>query len=247
MLGRQGVLESRLQRPELFGRGEPAVLKTGDKIAKLVIRSHGGAEYEIPLDSGRVRIGRSKECDVILDDEFASRSHATIERRGQRYFVCDEGSTNGTFVRDDRVRGDRQLRNADELRIGETKIIFREDSSGQSTTRPIQPPSKEQLTSPVQVDTLAWEVWVEGKRLGQKLSVLEFKLLGYLYAHANAVCSRDDIASELWGEGAYTYEMLHQLVHRLKRRLEPDPASPRYLMSVPGVGYRLACGDPSDP
>ena len=71
------------------------------------------------------------------------------------------------------------------------------------------------------------EVWIDGRRLGQKLSVLEFKLLGCLYARANAVCSRDEIGTELWGDGAYIYEMLHQLVHRLKRRLEPDPAIPR--------------------
>ncbi|MDO8615032.1 MAG: FHA domain-containing protein [Dehalococcoidia bacterium] len=220
-------------------------MKAVDKVAKLVIRSHGGSEYEIPLDRNRVQIGRSKDSEVILDDEFASRNHAAIERRGDRYFICDGGSTNGTLIKDEHVRGDRQLRNGDEIRIGETELTFREETSGQSTTKALQPPSEDQLKSPVQVDTLAWEVWVDGKRLGQKLSVLEFKLLGYLYGRANAVCARDEIGTELWGDGAYTHEMLHQLVHRLKRRLEPNPAIPRYIVSVPGVGYRLACTEES--
>lgn len=216
---------------------------SGDKSAKLVIRSHGGSEYEIPLGRARIRIGRSKDADIILDDEFASRNHAAVERRGDKFFICDDGSTNGTFVRDGRVNGSKQLCNGDVIKVGETQMAYREESSGQSTTRPIQPPSKEQLRSLVQVDTEAWDVWVDGKRLERKLSVLEFKLLGYLYSHSNAVCPRDEIAADLWGEGGYTYEMLHQLVHRLKRRIEPDPTQPRYIMSVPGVGYRLASAD----
>jgi DNA-binding response OmpR family regulator len=217
-------------------------MKASDSAAKLVIRSHGGAEYEIPLISERVVIGRRKDADVVLDDEFTSRTHAAVERRGSRYILCDEGSTNGTFVGDEAVRGERQLRHGDAIRVGETVLTFEELSSGQSTTRPLQPVTREQLKSAIQVDALSWEVWVEGKRLERKLPVLEFKLLGYLYHRANAVCKRDEIGIELWGEGAYTYEMLHQVVHRLKRRIEPDPGTPRYIISVPGVGYRLACG-----
>jgi len=216
-------------------------LKAAEKVAKLVIRSHGGSEYEIPLDRDRLRIGRSKDSDLVLDDEFASRNHAAIERRGTRHYLFDLGSTNGTLVRGEPVRGERELQNGDEIRIGETSLLFREQSLGQSTTKALQPPTKQQLASPVQVDAQAWEVWVDGRRLEQRLSVLEFKLLAYLYAHANAVCSRDEIAADLWGDGQYTYEMLHQLVHRLKRRLEPDPSRPKYILSIPGVGYRLSC------
>jgi DNA-binding response OmpR family regulator len=219
--------------------------KGGDNLAKLVIRSHGGSEYEIPLDRDRVRIGRSKNSDVVLDDEFTSRNHAFVERRGNRYYICDNGSTNGTYLLDERVSGSKQLKSGDEIQVGETKMLYKEERTGQSTTRALPPPGKEQLSSPIQVDVQAWQVWVEGKRLAQKLSVLEFKLVGYLYARANAVCSRDEIGEELWGEGGYTYEMLHQLVHRLKRRLEPNPAIPRYIISVPGVGYRLACTETS--
>jgi pSer/pThr/pTyr-binding forkhead associated (FHA) protein len=207
--------------------------------AKLVITTHAGSETEFPLTGEAVRIGRGKDCDIVLDDEFASRQHASIELRDNQFFVVDSGSTNGTYVSGRVIRGEHRLRTGDEVQIGETRLSYREESTGQTATRVLPVSGVDQLRSPVKVDAQTWEVWVDGKKLEQKLSVLEFKLISCLYNHLNTVCPRDKIGIELWGEGGYTYEMLHQLVHRLKRRIEPEPTSPRYIISVPGVGYRL--------
>jgi hypothetical protein len=221
------------------------VLMPEEKIAKLVVRTRGGFRYEFPIASDATTMGRARDCSLVLDDRYASRHHARIDLRGDRYVLLDENSRNGTFVGGLRIKAPHVLTHEDEIQIGDTNLLYLEESPEDSTTKPLQPLTKEQLDSPIQVDLEAWEVWVEGKKLGERLSVLEFKLLGFLYAHADAVCPRDDLCSEIWGEGGYTYEMLHQLVHRVKRRVEPDPENPRYIVSVPGVGYKLRCSQQS--
>ena len=55
-----------------------------------------------------------------------SHMHARILRRGQFFYVEDLGSTNGTFINDQRITGDAQLRVHDELRLGETVLRYEE-------------------------------------------------------------------------------------------------------------------------
>ena len=76
---------------------------------------------------GGVTIGRSPEADVTIDDRFASGVHARVYSRGPLYYVEDLGSTNGTYVNGVRVEGETQLRDLDELRIGETELRFEVD------------------------------------------------------------------------------------------------------------------------
>jgi diguanylate cyclase (GGDEF)-like protein len=67
-------------------------------------------------------LGRSSDCDIVLNDEAASRRHAMIERRGDGYYVQDLNSTNGLSVNNVRVAQAR-LSDGDNLRIG--NHIFR--------------------------------------------------------------------------------------------------------------------------
>ena len=211
------------------------------KVAKLVIRTRGGSRYEFPLDRDVTIIGRGHDCDLIIDgDRYASRHHARVERAGDRWNLVDQESRNGTSVGGRKMVGPHRLRDGDEIQIGDTILFYVERSPEDDTGSTLQK-SVEQARSLIQVDFETWEVAIEGERLEPRPSVLEFKLLACLYNHADKVCSRDDLCSEIWGEGAYTYEMLHTLVHRVKRRIEPEPEHPRYIISVPGVGYRLAC------
>ena len=220
---------------------------SGDKVAKLVIRTHGGSRYEFPLDQDVTTIGRGRDRDLILDnDRYASRHHARIEHVGDHWVLVDEGSTNGTSVGGRRISGSHRLRDGEEIQIGDAILFYRERSvEDEDGTGSTLKKSEEQARSPIQVDVQAWEVSVNGEKLPGRLSVREFKLLACLYDHADKVCTRDELSSAIWGEGAYTYDMLHQLVHRVKRRVEPEPENPRYIVSVPGVGYKLTCAPPS--
>lgn len=83
----------------------------------------------LPLgeQADRITVGRGDEVDVQLaSDERVSRVHAEIERLGGVWTVADDGlSRNGSFVNDERVTGRRRLADGDELRFGNTVVVFR--------------------------------------------------------------------------------------------------------------------------
>lgn len=71
---------------------------------------------------GRVRVGRSRECEIFLVDPSVSRAHATLELEGDHLVVRDAGSTNGTFVNGERVQL-RTLHPGDRVAFGKTETI----------------------------------------------------------------------------------------------------------------------------
>jgi hypothetical protein len=58
---------------------------------------------EIALDADRISMGRGSDADLRFDDDGLSRLHATIHREGERIWILDENSTNGTFVNGEKV------------------------------------------------------------------------------------------------------------------------------------------------
>ncbi len=74
------------------------------------------------LGGQSVVIGRAGGTDptrqyIIVPEKTVGRWHATIERRGQTFWVRDEGSVNGTFINDERVIGEQPLKHRDTLRV----------------------------------------------------------------------------------------------------------------------------------
>jgi two-component system KDP operon response regulator KdpE len=91
----------------------------------------------------------------------------------------------------------------------------------------------------LKVDLAARRVSVGGHEV--KLTPIEHRLLAALVKHAGMVVTHRQLLREVWGP-AYV-EHTHTLrVHMaaLRRKLEADPAQPRYLLTELGVGYRLA-------
>lgn len=77
----------------------------------------------------------------------------------------------------------------------------------------------------------------------QRLTPLELRLLQLLLAHGGEEVAADRILNYVWGaKGGGDRQLLKQLVHRLREKIEKDPAQPRWLLTAPGVGYRLATG-----
>jgi hypothetical protein len=89
---------------------------------KLVIRSGPQAGMEIPVDQPFVRLGRGSGSEIVLQDTQISRQHAEISRQGDRFFIRDLGSTNGTFVNNRQVTDLRPLQSGDQIRIGNTTL-----------------------------------------------------------------------------------------------------------------------------
>lgn len=82
----------------------------------------------------------------------------------------------------------------------------------------------------------------ELRRAGQAIEMtpLEFKLLSVLIRRRGRVLSRDQLLTEVWGHGAFlTDRVIDTHVLNLRKKIEPQPATPRYLISVRGVGYRF--------
>ena len=90
------------------------------------------------------------------------------------------------------------------------------------------------------VDELRKEVRLQGRTLA--LSPKEYELLVLLARHPGRVFSPEELAARLWPDRPMTPNDVAQLVYRLRRKLEPDPAKPRFVVTVPGFGYRLRAG-----
>ena len=81
----------------------------------------GPAELSAP--SGAV-LGRSRDCDVVLDDPNVSRRHAEVRPSGGSWIVNDLGSTNGVKVNGRRIEGPQSLKPGDTIEIGTSRLTF---------------------------------------------------------------------------------------------------------------------------
>ena len=74
-----------------------------------------------------------------------------------------------------------------------------------------------------------------------RLSSLEFRLLYHLAANAGRVVGYDELLNEVWGYDyeAGSYLAVKAAIRRLRRHIEPDPSSPRYILNVARTGYTL--------
>lgn len=90
------------------------------RLPKTLTVTHGRqAGVQVPLGEG-VLIGRSSDCQLLLDDDYVSTRHARITRAPNGYQVEDLGSTNGTFVNNQRISTPTAFGVDDTLRIGRT-------------------------------------------------------------------------------------------------------------------------------
>lgn len=74
----------------------------------------------------------------------------------------------------------------------------------------------------------------------QTLTAKEFILLEKLYENRGNIVTGDSLCRAAWGDDLYGYEntlMVH--IRRLREKIEPEPSSPRYLLTARGLGYRL--------
>jgi two-component system, OmpR family, response regulator RegX3 len=91
---------------------------------------------------------------------------------------------------------------------------------------------------PIRLDTGRREVTVHGSAVD--LSRKEFDLLALLMAHAGQVVTREWCIDRLWWDQDLSdTRTLDTHVKRLRRKIEPDPAHPRHLVTVRGVGFRF--------
>lgn len=80
----------------------------------------------VPLQGDRMTVGRSPDSDVVIThDGTVSSLHAVFQAYPGGWTVRDLASRNGTSIAGERLVGERPLRTGDEVRVGETRIVFR--------------------------------------------------------------------------------------------------------------------------
>jgi pSer/pThr/pTyr-binding forkhead associated (FHA) protein len=121
-------LSARDQAPAPVSTGAPvraraAVRKGADRTpTSVAIFTKDGRRVGSYRLTGDIEIGRSDQCTIRLTDTYASQVHARLSARNGAWVVEDLGSTNGTFVNEERVDGRRRLRDGDMVKVGGTEL-----------------------------------------------------------------------------------------------------------------------------
>jgi hypothetical protein len=117
------------------GSGETMVWSTSERVRgplmqarerranAVLVRADGNRE---PLPARGATIGRSRACEIVVDDAGVSRRHAAIRQEQDRWVVEDLGSTNGSSVNGAALEAPRELSNGDEIELGSTTLRFEE-------------------------------------------------------------------------------------------------------------------------
>lgn len=119
--------------------------------------------------------------------------------------------------------------------VSRVRAVLRRTQAGERNPEP--PPATLAFEGLV-IDGQARLARVNGQEV--VLTAKEFDLLWFLASHPQQVFNRDQLLAEVWGETQYidaSTVTVH--VRRLREKLEADPASPRYIQTVWGVGYRF--------
>ena len=93
-------------------------------LASFLIRNGSLKGKRLPVKVPVVNIGRADYNDVVLADPSVSTSHAKLQRRDDVWVLSDVGSTNGTFVENERVSGEIALSPGTTVRFGEVSVLW---------------------------------------------------------------------------------------------------------------------------
>lgn len=116
--------------------------------------------------------------------------------------------------------------------LARIRVALRHTAQVESGTEPIF------TAGPLRVDFAQRQVMVNGQEV--RLTPTEYDLLKVLIKNSGKIMTRQMLLSQVWGTG-YGAEphYLHVYVGQLRRKIEPDPAHPRFILTISGVGYRF--------
>jgi two-component system KDP operon response regulator KdpE len=128
--------------------------------------------------------------------------------------------------------------NSKELVARVQALIKRSKTANQKQTDP------QIVCGDICIDLLKHRVTINQQSI--HLSPTEYKLLHELAQNCNRVLLHEQLLTAVWGpEYRSDFEYLRSYIHLLRRKLEPDPANPQYILRVPGVGYMLEVDNPN--
>jgi len=101
----------------------------------LTVGKQEGKVLEIKLP--QFLIGRDPQCNLRPASPMISKRHCAIIQRDGKAFIRDFGSTNGTYLNDERVEGESELKNEDQLKVGPILFSVRLEEDAQAANTPI--------------------------------------------------------------------------------------------------------------
>lgn len=202
----------------------------------LILQRGGENGLSWPLEHRMLTIGRSEDCDIVLDDRQISRLHARVVWRDDHYEIEDLSSKNGTHLNGRDVVSPQPLHDGDEIQIAlRYKLAFVD--AGATAPLSLDVPAPRGL----RLDAAGRRVFVNGKPLEPPLSAQQYRLLEVLQG-ASGVVVRDDIVRAVWPDamdGGVSEQSIDALVRRLRERLaEVDPEH-QYIVTMRGHGFRF--------
>jgi pSer/pThr/pTyr-binding forkhead associated (FHA) protein len=169
----------------------------------LIYRDAEDAEqrFLFATESSCAVVGRNSQSDLLLHwDERVSRVHARFELAADRWEIVDDGSSNGTFLNEERVSGRRRLKDGDTLRFGMTTVIFRspEPATPDTTAGRRIPVDVSLSTTQRRVLAALSRLHADGERLtsdeaDQQLADELFLSVGALNTHVRVLCAKLDV------------------------------------------------------
>ncbi len=120
--------------------------------------------------------------------------------------------------------------------LARIRVALRHSAQVESGTQPVF------TAGPLRVDFAQRQVSLDGQEV--KLTPTEYDLLKALIKNRGKILTRQMLLSQVWGTGYGTEShYLHVYVGQLRRKIEPDPANPRFILTISGVGYRFNADD----
>jgi DNA-binding response OmpR family regulator len=125
--------------------------------------------------------------------------------------------------------------------LARVKALFRRAASARAAPESGAPEVLEFPT--LRIDRQARSVERDGESVD--LTAREFDLLFHFARHPGRVFTRSQLLDQVWGFGHDSYEhTVNSHINRLRAKVEPDPANPRYVLTVRGVGYKFTAPAP---
>lgn len=183
--------------------------------------------------SGRMTIGRSRECDIVLDDPYVSRSHCLIEGQSRGVYIAALSALNGIIVNGHEhveallphgavfVLGASALRVLSAMCVGEEPTLRLTQSQGPAALM-LRASTRELVDC-------------EGTLVAQ-FSSSEYLAFAALARRHPDAASHYELGQAVWGEIGFDQYQLHRLLQRIRQRLGDAGA---ILENVRGAGYRV--------
>jgi pSer/pThr/pTyr-binding forkhead associated (FHA) protein len=213
-------------------------MKLGEKPV-LIIHEGERAGQRWTIQQESVILGRGTECDLVLPERQVSRQHLKIKLIEDRYIAEDLDSKNGTWINGQPLKGERPLKDGDEIQLAlVVKLAFVESEA----TAPLSFSSAAPSVGRLRLDRDSRRVFIGEQEIDPPLSLPQYRLLELLVDANGGVCTRDHVIEAVWpeavGEGV-SEQAIDALVRRLRDRIAEIDPEHQYIITVRGHGFRL--------